>query len=68
MHWLTFIFGFLCIYCMVGFFYCLGQGGFTGARDALIILGVGAVMFALASYLNQKRHARHSRPTSPPQD
>jgi hypothetical protein len=67
MHWLTFIFGFLCIYCMAGFFYCLGQGGFAGAADALVIFGVGAVIFALASFLNQKRHVRHKRKIPPAQ-
>jgi drug/metabolite transporter (DMT)-like permease len=68
MHWLTFIFGFLSIYCMAGFFYCLGHGGFSGAEDALIIFGVGAVVFALASFINQKRHVRFKRRAPPPQN
>jgi drug/metabolite transporter (DMT)-like permease len=57
MHWLTFIFGFLAIYCGAGFFYFLATGGYSEAHDAMLMSGIGVVIFALASFINQKRHS-----------
>ena len=57
MHWLTFIFAFLTLYCGAGLLYSLATGGITDAHNALVMFGVGTVIFALASFLNQKRHS-----------
>jgi hypothetical protein len=57
MHWLTFIFGFLALYCSAGFIYSLATGGISDAHNAIVMFGVGVVIFALASFINQKRHS-----------
>jgi hypothetical protein len=57
MHWLTFIFAYLAIYCGAGFCYFLATGGVTESRDAMLMSGIGVVLFSLASFINQKRHS-----------
>jgi hypothetical protein len=72
MHWLTFIFGFLTIYCTAGLGYDLYQGDLANSHTALMFWGIAAVVFAFASLTNQlvhaRRHGKVSKDTMPAKD